>query len=287
MRTLSVLAGLFAALAVAAPAQAATFTAGTFVFEQDDTPDVLNLLGNSQTLNGVTFSSGVPSNITGSVAFPPAPTSFMPELSLGRQANAQQGVTQGDGSSCSGACAVNLPSGNNGLTTRHGLSASWTGSRGLVDQSGVDFVIYESASSSTADEGFMVTLQLSDGSFTGWRYEMFDAFESYTGGSAGAMATAFDLADFGIGSGDTVTAIHIANMMPGDTLDGTSGNILFDGTGTSHGFGSSTLDPDPLYIGILNGLTTFESTDAPAPGALPLFAAGLGAMMLGWRRRRA
>lgn len=265
-------------------AQGATFTAGGFTFEQNDTPDQLSLLGDGATIAGATFSAGGPTRITSSVAFPPNPAGFDPALSLGRQGNAQAGLTQSDGSSCSGACAINMPDGNDGTATRHGLEISWSGNRALTNGAGDDFVIYESASSSTGDEGFMVRVGTINGVFSGWRFEAFDAFESYTGGSSGAMATAFDISDFGLISIDPIGTIQIANLIASDTI-GANGSVLFDGSGSPHGFGSGSLDPDPLYVGALSSVST--AAPVPLPATLPLAAAGLGLLgLIGVRRRK-
>jgi hypothetical protein len=304
MRTL-VAACAIAVVVASAPASAATYSFAGFTYEQDSTPDVLTLLGNSATISGAAFSSGTATAITRSVGFEATggtantgftgQAGFDPSLSLGRQGNAQQGLTQSDGSSCLFACAVNLPNGNNGATTRHGLMVSWQGGLLLTNGAGNDFVIYESASTPTGDEAFMVSLLLSDGSITGWRYEVADGFEAYTETPAqttvGATATAFDISSFGLGSDALVAGILIANMRTTDKVDGAGeGNVNFSGVGNSPlsrsgAYGSGSFDPDPLYVGILSDLTT---SAVPLPSALPLFTTGLGLLgYVGWRKRKA
>lgn len=282
---------------VGAPTSAAQFTFATFTFEQDDTPDTLGLIGNNANVGGAQFSSGNVTRITRSVGFNStagtANSGFTPEpgfdasKSLGRQGNAQQGLTQSDSTSCLFACAINMPNGNLGVSTRHGLDLSWTGSLGLANGAGDDFVIYESASTPTGDEGFMVRIGDSNGLFSDWRFEASDAFELYSdqsGNGSGATGTGFDILDFGFSGSEPITSIQIANLISADTL-GVGGTVLFDGSGASHGFGSSSLDPDPLYVGVLNGL---ESTNAvPLPAAMPLFAGALGMLgLVGLRRRK-
>jgi hypothetical protein len=301
MRSVIPVAVLVAALA-AGPAAAATFTFGGVTYEQDNTPDVLGLLGNGATVNGAVFSSNNASRITGSVGFQAASgndgsgfvgeAGFNPALSLGRQAHDQHGLTQSDLTSCTFACAVNLPSGNNGATTRHGLEVSWSGGRYLANGAGNDFVIYESASTSTGDEAFMVALKLSDNSITNWRYEKADSFQNYTqtpsGTVEGATATAFDISSFGLDPSAQIAAILIANMRTADKVDGADGQgtVNFAGIGfaaASRGgtYGSGSYDPDPLYVGIMGSLAAPASGPAvPLPSALPLFVSGLAG--LGW-----
>jgi hypothetical protein len=289
------------------PANATTFTFGGVTYEQNNTPDVLQLLGNAATINGAVFSSGGPSTITQSVGFQATGGSsgsgftgqagFDPALSLGRQANAQQGVQQSGGGSCLFACAVNLPSGNNGSTTRHGLEVSWSGGRYLTNGAGNDFAIYESASGSAAsnDEAFMVALRLTNGTVTGWRYEKADAFQNYTNTPAtaeGATVTLFDISSFGLDSSAQVAAILIANMRTTDKVDGADGQgtVNFAGAGfapapRSGAFGvPGSFDPDPLYVGILGNVSDAAPSQVPLPAALPLLLGGLAGM--GWLARR-
>jgi len=293
---------MIAAVAVAAvalsgaAAEAAQFTFASFTFEQDDTPDKIGLIGNGATIGGAPFTSGNVEELTRSVGFNSvsgtANTGFVgapgydPSLTLGRQANAQLGITQDDGTSCLFGCAINMPGGNDGTDDRHGIEVSWADGSGLANGAGDDFVIYESMSSSTGFEGFMVRLGDANNVFSDWRFEAADSFQNYSDKPAtgeGASATGFDILDFGFSGADPIVVIQIANLMDVDTL-GTAGKVLFDGTGASHGFGSSSLDPDPLYVGVLNGLST--SSDVPVPAALPMLAGAVGIFGLLARRRR-
>lgn len=286
-------------LALAAPAQAASFTFATFTFDQDVTPDTFGLLGNGAVIGGATFSANLPNSITRSVGFNSVSGTansgfvgepgFDPSLSLGRQANAQAGVTQSDGSSCLFACALNLPRSNLGETRRHGLEVTWSGGLVLTNGAGDDFVVYESASTPTADEGYMVRVGTAGGAFSDWRFEAFDAFEAYTETPVqtvvGAHATAFDLTSFGLGLTDTINVIQIANLMPGDTL-GAGGLVLFDGSGAATGFGGGEFDPDPLYVGALSVMIDPNSAAVPLPPAGFLLLGALGALGV-FRRRKA
>lgn len=294
---------IIAAAAVAAvalaggAAEAAQFTFASFTFELDDTPDTLGLIGDGATIGGAPFTSGDVNTITRSVGFNSVSGTanigfvgapgFDPSLTLGRQANAQLGVTQSDGTSCLFGCAINMPGGNNGTVNRHGVEASWANGAGLANGVGDDFVIYESMSSSTGFEGFMVRLGDANGLFSDWRFEAADSFQNYSDKPAngeGASATAFDILDFGFSGADPIVVIQIANLMKLDTI-GPDGEVLFDASGASHGFGDSALDPDPLYIGVLNGLA--DTTAVPVPAALPMMAGAFGVFgLLGWRRRQ-
>lgn len=301
-------AGLAVALALgtAATANAATFTYAGFTFEQDNTPDSLSLLGNGDVLGGAAFSAGTVTSITRSVGFLASSGNagsgfvgvpgFDPSLTLGRQGNAQQGLTQGDGTSCVFGCAINMPNGNNGTSTRHGIALTWSDGRQLVNGAGDDFVVYESASGGNLSnrEAYMVRVELADGGFSEWRYEIVDGFEAYTQtptpASTGATATAFDLSDFGLSPDEVIKSIQIANLTADDLVDGAGeGNVNFAGVGnaplSSAGgdpFDSGARDPDPLYVGVLGRLQA--AADVPGPGMLALF--GIGLAGLGFARRR-
>jgi hypothetical protein len=253
-------------LLAAGQANAIGFTFATYTFEQDYTPDTLALLGNGANLGGAVMSAGNVVNITQSVAFVAASVGgggvitpqagFDPSLTLGRQANAQYGLVQPDTTSCVYGCAINMPAGNVGTTVRHGIQASWSGGRQLVNGTGDDFVIYESSTGTAISgrEAYMVRLGLADGSYTGWRYEFVDASEAYLSSTDGATATAFDLSSFGIADGGVIAAIQIANLIAADRVDGAGfGNVNFGGVGNTPlssgggaAFGSGARDPDPL-----------------------------------------
>lgn len=294
----------------AGTASAINFSFAGYSWEQDNTPDVLGLLGNSATLGGATFSSGLPQNITQSVGFIAlsgssgsgfvAAPGFNPNLSLGKQATAQHGLLQTDSTASVFSSAINLPAGNNGSTTRHGISVSWSGGRSLLNGAGSDFVLYESGSNATSPEGQIVRAHLTGGGYSPWYYRSVDAFATYVNTPAtteGAFATAFDLSALGIANGALIDEIQIANLRSADRINtvGTfalNGEVVFsDPSGTlarasvgnlaglnaSSTFASGGLDPDPLYVGIMGTLVV------PEPTAAAL--CGLGALLL-WRRKR-
>lgn len=296
IRSILVAGSLIGASFATQPANATSFTWAGYSFIQESTPDVLALLGNSAILGGATFSLNNANRITRSVGFQAEPggnanagftglPGFLPELSLGRQGFAQQGLTQSDGSSCLFACAINLPRGDNGLSTRHGLDVSWSGGRTLTNGTGNDFVIYESGSNESSPEGFMVRVHLVGDGYSDWLFKANAGYQVYTNAPAtaeGAFATVFDLSDFGLAADVAIDGIQIANLIANDTV-GAGGLVLFDGSGVAHGFASGALDPDPLYVGVLRALNSPVS----APNGIAFFGLGLVALSALRRRCRA
>jgi hypothetical protein len=253
-------------------------------------------------LTGGIFSTGV-TNITQSVAFAAqsiggggvispkldleANLLFNGQLTLGEQAFDASIAAQGDGGDGHYGTAINMPHGNNGSTIRDGIEVGWSGGRMLANTGGDDFAIYESGSTPTSPEGFMVRAELAAGGFTSWYFQANDAFELYLtqpAGGEGSFVHRFDLSDMGLADGALVTGIQIANLIAIDTLNGASGTRTVNvggGPGTAHGFGSGALDPDPLYVGIATGHLV------PEPSTFALAAIGiLAGMGVGLRRSR-
>ncbi|MBA4019281.1 MAG: hypothetical protein C0483_19115 [Pirellula sp.] len=258
--------------AVAAP----TFTFAGFEFLQTASPDHAEAL--SGALDGgrgvvVTSPTGSLLSITG---FPESTAGFDPALSLGRLLNP---------AIVAGTLGVNLPSSNVGTAVRSGVVVSWTGGQTLSDQAGDDFVIYESSSSTDGPDAAMVQVHIAGagGGWTKWRYETADSRAPYGGvGTAGAFATAFDLADFGLTAGQSIDQIRYVNMTAADRMEGpgyervtgdgvlvASGFVIPDDNGLTSNvlpdpgsfasfayFGNATFDPDPLYFGALHPLAT-------------------------------
>lgn len=238
----------------------ATYSFAGFTFEQDSTPDVETFL-QPGTVDGAVVTSA-PTDAAGSVVFPDQPAvGFNTALTLGTPLN-NTGTSR----------PLNLPAGNNGTNARSGIELSWSAGRGLANQTGDDLVFYESGSTSTSPEAFMVQVHNAvTNTWTSWYYEPADAFALYGGvGVEGAFATAVDLSDLGVGSGEIIDRVRIVNMTDEDRMVDASGIgavIPEDNGATSSNFpdpgplasftsyGSSTLDPDPLYVGAFNALS--------------------------------
>lgn len=241
---------LFALNATAGPM---TFSFAGFSWDQDDTPDTYTAL-TPGTHNGAVINS-LPSDETGAVGFPESSVGFLESLAIGDLA--------GFGNN-TGPEALNLPAGNDGTNARSGFDLSWSSGLNLANEAGDDFVLYESASNSTAEEGLAV--QVHDAftdSWSIWYHEPFDAFALYVGDATqGGMAYGIDLSDLNIPTNNEIDIIRVVNLTNRDTFGPASGSgfeVLMENlTGTPLGFANSALDPDPLYVGALNTLVPVE-----------------------------
>jgi hypothetical protein len=318
MRTRTALMATGAIALASGAASAATYSFAGFSFDQDRATDTLGLLGNGDTLGGAAFSSGTATRITRSVGFVAVSgdansgivgqAGFDPSRSLGRQAYAQQSLTQ-DGGAPNGtnnslyASGINLPNGNDGSGSgakRHGIEMSWS-NRVLKNGAGADFLVYESASNATANEAMMVRARSADtGLWSDWYYQDADGFELYTDGPGqtpveGAHAYAYDMSSLGFADGDLIDAVQLANLTDFDRISGgdaTAGFVNFAGVGDLAAFdngtgatvyGSGAYDPDPLYAVALGDLVAVGNViPLPTGGAMGL----AGMLVLGARRRR-
>ncbi len=273
---------------------AAPFTFAGYTFDPANSPDTIGLLGNGQTLGGAVFSSQLPNRITQSVGFGAqsvggggaftAVPGWTAGRSLGEMANAQLGMTQSDGTGSHFSSAVNLPRGNDGAASRHGLSLSWASGQGLVNAAGADFVVYESGSQGSP-EALMVRLGLGGGAFTDWYFQAQSGFENYLGDTDGAFAYAFDLSLFGIADGDMIYSIEIANLQPTDGI-GAGGLVNFAGGGAAPGFPGGSYDPDPLYVGIISQLAPAPA-EVPEPASLAVWSLmGVAGLAYRWRSKK-
>jgi hypothetical protein len=265
-----------------AVAAANEFRFAGYTFDQTNTPDQLTAFTSGTTPAGqsqVTVNSAVGSP-TSSANFPLAPFGFNSALTIGRLANLTL---------TSGNLALNMPSGNNGALNRSGFELSWSGGRTLENEAGSDFVIYEASSAVGTQDAAMIQVHVVGVGWTKWYYQTKDTRESYPGSGEGAYATAIDLTNLGVAAGATIDKIRYVNMIAADRMEGpgtekvVGSGIFFatgfvipgDGGATSdvlpdpgananyNYFGSTTLDPDPLYFGVLHPLA---SPSAAGPG---------------------
>lgn len=246
------------------------FNFAGFTFDQRNTPDQAARLGNNLLLDGAQFSPGFASTVTGTIDnFPQGGAGFDTALSLAQLTGLDSGMK-----------AVNLPNGNNGTTTRHGIEVLWSGHRALPNLAGDDIVIYESASSISEPEGLMVRMRTAPISlaeaehWTSWQYYPPDSFQLTTG-SQGLFAYGLDFSDFGVTADAVIDKIQMANLIqadgvvgPGTPIGGGTfvgiGKVVFDGSSnvlpdagpfdSDRTFDTGQIDPDPAYVAALHDL---------------------------------
>jgi hypothetical protein len=282
-------------------AHAASFSFAGYTWDQDNTPNIGTRLGNGVNLGGAAFSAGLAGTAAGDVGFPDVAagshgsSTFITALTTAR--------LTGVAITANTSRPLNLPSGNNGFTTRHGVELGWTGGRSFVNGIGNDLVLYESGSNGTSPENPMLRVRLAGTStFSNWYYFAPDAFQLYHGNNTeGAFSTAINLSKLGLAIGDEIDLIQIANLMDADRIAGSvthtfggnsfgEGRVVFDGSSTVRpdagayavsyrdtGFGNATLDPDPLYVGVLG-------SEIPEPGTLAMVCLALVVAVLVRRR---
>ena len=232
---------------------AQSFSFAGFTFDQTDTPDQGFSL--SPGTYGGAIVTASPSSAAAAAAFPSSTVGFDSSRSVARIV----------GIASSGTRALNLPNGNNGTTARSGFQLSWSGGRKLPNLPGVDFVIYEAGSNSTSPEPVIIQVHnVASGTWSEWRYQPAQSFELYGGApSEGAFATSYDLSDFGLADNDDTDEIRFVNLTDEDRTVNPSGvgAIIPEDNGSTSSylpapgplasytqFGSTTLDPDPLYV---------------------------------------
>lgn len=269
-RQFSVFATILALLAFAGSVQAADiFTFAGFTFDQRNSPTSGGLLGNGVELGGARFSTNLPNETTAnSVNFPQGGSGFI----------TSQGLSQLTGLA-SGLRGVNLPRGNNDgnsmSTNRHGIQVSWNNGRVLNNLPGIDFVIYESGSTSNGVEGLMARVRTNSlpEAWTDWYYFAPTNYQHTTNAEV-AFAFSFDLSGMGIAEGKTADRVQIANLTEHDRIETTNavdlggvfvgeGKVIFDTNAsnvlpdagpfdTNRRYGLGAYDPDPFYIAALH-----------------------------------
>lgn len=247
----------------------AQFSFAGFSFDQINSPDRAALLGTNGQLGGAQFSSGLPTTTTATISFPQSGSGFDPSRTLPHLT----------GLNTNGIRAINLPNGNNGTSTRHGIEVWWSNGHGIPNLSSTDFVIYESGSTSNAVEGLMARVYTngSPGAWSDWFYFPPDTFQLTSAPEVG-FAFGFDLSDMGVSANVLATRIQLANLIAADRISTTNatdlgggvsvgqGKVVFDGSsnvlpdaGTFDSdrrftTASSDLDPDPFYVASLHNV---------------------------------
>ncbi|HEY1169796.1 MAG TPA: PEP-CTERM sorting domain-containing protein [Verrucomicrobiae bacterium] len=283
LRTLLALGtlGYLAGVAGQAHAISSTYSFGSVTFDQALTPDRAKLLGNGETLGGVSFSPLLPNGTTSAIPnFPASSSGFNTALSLGDLTDLNTGLR-----------GVNLPRGDNGSTTRHGIEVSWASGLGIFNGSGDDFVIFESASTQAGVEGMMVRVHIGGTeNWSDWHYFATSEFGGTTG-NEGLHIYKYDLSNFGLTESQGVDYIQFANLMPNDKAVDSSGQgrLAFDGSGFALNAGvldgdgvytgTTVYDPDPVYVASLQNLAV-----VPEPTSIALLIGGLG--LFGCARRK-
>ncbi len=236
-----------------------------FTFDQLSTPNVYTSLA-AGTYSGAIVTLLPTSATSDSIGgFPNSTAGYDDSLTIGRK------FAGGAGNR-----ALNLPSGNNGTTQRSGFQLSWNNGLILTNLTGNDLVVYESGSNATTPEAFMVQVHdRINNVWSIWVYQPATAVGATTVEPEVLFATAFELSDFGIAVNGEVDAIRIVNMTNEDRMLNASrtGQVIPEDNGATSAFtplpgglasfetyGASTMDPDPLYVGILHPL----SPGAPA-----------------------
>ena len=104
-----------------------------------------------------------------------------------------------------------------------------------------------------------------------WYTETTPTFEAYPGegGTIGGFAYQIDLSDLGLTPGSYASAVRIINLTGRDSyatvspafMSASARRVLVeDNTQTPTGFGGGSLDPDPLYLGVISSDLDRKST---------------------------
>ena len=269
------------------------FTFAGITFNDSLTPTVASLIP-AGVQGSASFDD--PTGLTGNIV-----NFFSDPLAPGFDVDKSLGGLLGINPMATWARVVNFQSNasppNLSTTVRHGVNLSWSSGplANLPGQSGI--VVYESGDYSVLPGGeispepimaraFNETTQ----SWGGWYYFPHVSAENYIGSTtAGAFAYVFDFATLGVGPGELVGQLQIANMIEADRMSPLlSGLVLPEDNGMTSSLlpepGENNLplgvymisfwDSDPLYVGVI-----------PEPVSAVLL--GLGGLVVMRRGRRA
>ncbi|MBD2114249.1 MULTISPECIES: hypothetical protein [Cyanophyceae] len=153
------------------------------------------------------------------------------------------------------------------LFNRSTIELTWDAGSGPINQAGDDLVVYENGFARVPEDYAVAVRSTATGHFTPFRYEFFDSYdETAVNGPAdgtGLFATAFDLSDFGLATGEAIDAIRIVSLLNNDTVDGADGQGVVTLNETSHLPFLGNLFDRPLSLGksdpditLVAGLTT-------------------------------
>ncbi|MSV27614.1 MAG: PEP-CTERM sorting domain-containing protein [Bryobacterales bacterium] len=161
------------------------------------------------------------------------------------------------------------------------IEVNWGSGVSLPNGAGNDFVVYEIGTY----DGFAVSVKpAGSATFTDARYEFADSYQA----SNDVNSVAFDLSDFGLSSGESISAIRIRNIFNGDA--GSSADKVANSSGQGRvitgssegystayrlrsaagksGFSSTRLGGDIVYVAGLRNVEASVSLAAP-PSAVP------------------
>lgn len=171
------------------------------------------------------------------------------------------------GSLVGGSNGQSIALGN--LFNRSTLELTWDAGLGPVNQAGDDFAVYENGFARVSEDYAVAVRSAVTGQFTPFRYEFFDSYdETAVNGPAdgtGLFATAFDLSDFGLATGEAIDAIRIVSLLKTDTVDSADGQGVVTLNETPYSNLLGNLLDRPLSIGRFDPditLVTGLNTDA-------------------------
>lgn len=129
------------------------------------------------------------------------------------------------GSLVGGSNGQSIALGN--IFNRSTIELTWAAGAGPANQAGNDLIVYENGFARVPEDYAVAVRSTATGQFTPFRYEFFNSYdETAVNGPAdgtGLFATAFDLSDFGLATGEAIDAIRIVSLLNDDTVDGADG----------------------------------------------------------------